>query len=233
MKIVGLCAFRDAASYLPGLIENLGSALDCVIWADDGSMDGSAGIAESSPITLDILTRKRGEMFSHETENRALLLKRALAYGADWVLCMDADFRFEKRFLNSLEMIARDNEYTPVVWLKLRDLWNAENQYRVDGIWSHKTQPLLFRCVPFNEYHLPGTLHSQWVPPWMKQDALQSHTDWNVYHLGSLTPELRRQRVENFNRVDAAKHYQSDYSYLCDETGLQVEKICPCRGFQL
>lgn len=233
MRLVGLCCFRDAAQHLPALALSLEGYLDGVIWCDDASQDGSAACVESNPFTLDVIkVGNRSNFGANEVTNRLMLLEMARRHKADWLLCFDADFRFERKFLDRLREIISASESKPVVWLKLRDLWNSPDQYRVDGVWGKKELPLLFPRVPFNRYHERGTLHTQWVPPWLQNPTLQTHTDWNVYHLGSISEELRQKRVETHNLADPERKWQGDYNYLGDETGLQVERIPDGRGFE-
>jgi hypothetical protein len=54
---------------------------------------------------------------------------------------------------------------------------------------------------------------------WMLCDR---HT---AYHLGCLTSEARRQRVEKYVREDPANAFQADYSYMLNTDGLVVQAV--------
>jgi hypothetical protein len=224
MKILALCAFRDAAQYLPEFVGHLRAHVDGILMINDGSVDSGEVLVSGDP-----LVKLGTQLFSghpqhlHEIKNRKSLLLWALREGADYVLCLDADERCEFEFLKSMrELACWKLSYS----LHVRDLWNSEDQYRTDGVWSAKRKEVFFPIYP---YWGVEELHCPWR--FVDCPAPTTPTRFHLYHLGSLTPELRKARVDKFHAIDPNHVWQSDYNYLADETGLQLEKIPKDRGW--
>jgi hypothetical protein len=67
---------------------------------------------------------------------RGLAGRRQPSAGRDWVLCCDADERYETLFSRSLASIAvssPEDELT-CISVSLGELWDGRFQYRVDGV---------------------------------------------------------------------------------------------------
>jgi glycosyltransferase involved in cell wall biosynthesis len=234
VKVVALLAFRDEELYLPGFFAHLRNYVSEFIVLDDNSADRSAEIARSQP-DAHVLTRKTDAPppdHYFEVDNRRALLNAALARGAGWVLCGDADERHEKRFLEELPTLTHG--HGEAYALRVRDLWDGGDQYRVDGWWRWKAKFVLFPCAPFAEYHPSHALHTSWVPPNIRCPD-ENVLDYNLYHLLSLRRRDRRGRLEKFKAIDPDSRYQPKigYDYLADEAGVRLERIPPGRGFEI
>jgi hypothetical protein len=226
MSLVALCAFRDAEEWLPGWFDALHGLVDGAILLDDSSQDGSVRCCEANPLTLKIIRRfERHAAHYREIENRETLLREALKFGAARVLCLDADERVETNFFRLIRGVDTDTVFS----LRVRDPWNSLTRYRVDGIWNQKRKFVCFPCVEFKQYFLPQSLHARWPPPCLNSNP-KEETEFNLYHLGSLTPELRQKRVAKFLKVDLANSAQ--YLYLNDESGAIFVDIPEDRRWQ-
>lgn len=234
MKIIALCCFRNASNYLPGFVSNLEPYVDSFMFIDDRSLPFHSkasrdilGDCEKASVLLNRAGRTEKD-FRYEVRNRQILIREAIAEAADWLLCLDADERVETTFLRNMRKVI-ENQPNDAYSLRVRDIWNRDEQYRVDGIWGTKTKPVLFDAN--NPDALMGIkiksgLHQPWIrtiPP--------TPCEANLYHLGSLTPDLRFTRVERHEAEDPKNEYQQDYKYLADETGLKLEQIPPGRGY--
>ena len=234
MRIFCLCAFRNAADVLPDFLDHLRGHVDGVILLDDGSTDDGYKICEAHPTVTGLITDKQvveHAPHARETENRELLLREAYKRGADWVLCMDADERVEKNMLREMRALLDKVPQCGAVSVKVCDLWNDLGHYRTDARWAGKRKEILFWIQPFSSYWPKGSLHCRWRPPEIHAPVFDSF--YNLYHLGSLTKELRAARVEKFLEIDSnPPRFQEDYNYLADETGLKLEKIPEGRGWK-
>lgn len=238
MKIICLCAYRDASLYLPAFISCLKPYVDGFMFLNDreDNPDYSLRVIRVAADGLLLAHIERSQLanedpFAFETRNRTILLNEALAEGADYMLCLDADERLEVNFLKQMrEWLSMHTEVS--LWAQVRDLWNSPRQYRIDGPWSKKQKPVMFpaRSVRERQYHEGNVLHRSWLGYEIKGSGTTAV--YNLYHLGSLTPELRQQRVRQHEIADPEHRWQKDYTYLADETGLQVEKIPDGRGWQ-
>jgi glycosyltransferase involved in cell wall biosynthesis len=233
-KIIALLAFRNEEKYLPGFFAHLRNYVSEFIVLDDNSNDRSLEIAQSQPRTTTI-TRKSEE--SHpdhffEVDNRRTLLEKALTHEADWVLCCDADERYEMPFLEQLSSITGHRRVAYA--LRVRDLWDSNAHYRVDGLWGGKLKFVLFPATPFSDYYPSHTLHTRWPPPDIPCRR-KNFLDYNIYHLLSLRREDRIARLQKFKAIDPDCRYQPKigYDYLIDETNIAVQRIAPEHRFQL
>lgn len=230
-RIIVLCCFRNADGYLYEFVQHLRDHVDGFIAIDDNSDDDGALTFIAEPKTLALFTRTKGNLspFAHESRNRVLLLREALAEGATHVLCADADERFENTFLRNMRYIVENNPLDAYS-LQVRDLWNSPDQYRVDPPWNSKRKAVLFDAELIADgNHLPqNRLHVPWmttIPP--------KPLEWNLYHMGSMTPELRAERVRRHNEADPDHKWQSDYDYLAQEgPELRLESIPAGRGWR-
>lgn len=232
MKLIALCAFRDAEHLLPEFLDHLVGHVDGALLVDDASKtDAGYNICQAHPLVMNL---GRGKPMDHaphayESECRNMLLRVAQTEGASHVLCLDCDERLELGCLRGLRSwIAEMPNHALEV--QLRDLWNGLDQYRTDPPWDSKRKVVLFPLKPFDKYYPANSLHQPWMPP--GQDTPIWPTTFNLYHLGSQTPELRRARVAKFNAIDARKAWQADYDYIASENGLTVEKIPDGRNYR-
>lgn len=230
-RVLALIAFRNEENYLPGYFAHLSPFVDGFLAVDDCSTDASYAIAAACSKTISIgCPVECRPTHGNEVLNRKWLLNEAHRNGAHYLLMSDADERFETRFLQNLHQIIEQNR-TNVGWLQIRDCWNAPEQYRIDPPWNSKFRPCLMPCYPVGEYHQPGLLHTRWTPPRLDIPALKSVLPYNLYHLRSIHEADRAKRVQKFNEVDKAKHYQADYDYLNSEQNMVLESIPPGREY--
>ena len=161
-----------------------------------------------------------------EIENRHALLTVAHEEGAKWVLCCDADERFETRFLEGLRgLIQRPPE--KVMGLRLVAVWENFKQHRAGK--SHKY--VLFPSTKPQSYYAPGLLHRPWFPPSIGGPF--QILDNYLYHLGSMTRAERMARYEKFNRIDPDRQHQPQgYENIIDESNLVLAPILTERAFR-
>lgn len=222
MSVFVLTQFRDEAHQMPAFFDHHRPCVDGFIWVDDGSI----GLKSMGYEGIGLIRTERLPTLKNITTNRLHLLceawRRAPDRNACWVLCLDADERCDLRFLKTLrDYMSSDRLYA----LHVRDPWDCIGRYRVDGVWGQKTKTVFFRLRDLPDRYYPhGALHAPWPPP----DRQESPTllPYNVYHLGSLTREMRVARSRKHNDADPTKAYQAiGYDYLCDDTGAVFEEV--------
>lgn len=231
-KIVCLCVFRDAVDYLPEFIAHVRDYADSLLFLDDRSNPLASlecrNIIGDEPKASGLISRtgRTGDPFAFESTNRRILLNEALDNGASHVLCLDADERVEKRVLESLRNDAAIG--CPCVRVWVRDLWNSENQYRVDGVWGRKNKGIMWPVSAIKNCVSADTgLHQPWLP------TPPQPTWGNLYHLGSLSYGDRAARVARHKAADPTNKFQAiGYDYLANEEGLTLETIPEGRGWK-
>src|ERR1035438_7611230 len=227
-KILALIAFRDEEKPLPGFFSHLRDYVNGFIAFNDCSSDRSLEIARAERKMVDVfesLVPSSDHFF--ETQNRLTLLRAAHKRGAQWVLCGDADERFETRFLRRLPSLTRKPP-AQVMGLRFVALWDNLQQHRVGNACKH----VLFPAVDPRPYYPPGRLHQPWFPPSLGAAAKQI-LDYYLYHLGSLTRQDRLDRYHKFQRIDPhLTHQPQGYDNLIDESDLRLAPVLPERAFR-
>jgi len=215
---------RNEAFYLQGCLDHLRGYVDGVIALDDGSTDDTAAILRGeSTLIADCLSnppRGDAEHVWNELENRRRLLQRASELGFDWVLCCDADERYELALLKNLRTIAASFAPTDLVHLSvsLKELWNSPRQYRADGIWDGKTRARLFALPPKIVFVRERALHGQWYPEHLRKYGRGVEMRHHLYHLKMIHAADRRKRRDLYKRLDPENRFQpAGYDYLAEE----------------
>ena len=132
--------------YLPGFLANVAPQVDGIIALDDGSRDGSAEFLEASSSVIDVQRVPPERPVWDEVGNHRTLVAAALHHRAEWILCIDADERLERDFRARAERVIRRGRLLGLsaFAVRLRELWDSPDAFRVDGIWGEKAkaQPL-------------------------------------------------------------------------------------------
>jgi glycosyltransferase involved in cell wall biosynthesis len=226
-RVLALIAIRNEERYLEGYFRHVRDFVDGFIVFDDNSTDGSAALIQAEPKVLKVFQRRESSApHAFEVENRKALLTCAWETGAEWVLCCDADERFEERFLQALGPIIRSKPERCVMGLHLRPLWGKHNQYRTDGLYSNRHKYVLFPAGWPGNYYTPGVLHTPWYPPILSAPSLKQLLPYNLYHLKSIAPEDRLERYRKFKVVDPAlTHQPQGYEHLICEKAAVFQQI--------
>lgn len=205
-SVVCLTSFRYDAHLVPDMKRNLAGVVDGFVLWDD---------------------RQAAQKYSSEPERRARLLAAARDLGANWVLGVDPDERFEPA------MAARIRDLTAGpdrIWtFDLRELWSPTS-WRSDGIWAKKAVARLWPLHPELEHRFQP-LHSSWAP----QDSglPRKMAGIALYHLKTIDARRREKRSALYAALDPERKFSGrGYDYLKDETGLELTEIPPERMYQ-
>ena len=227
-EILALIAFRDEERLLPGFFSHLRDYVDGFIGFNDCSTDRSAEIARAEPKMVELLERHvpSADHF-FESQNRAELLAAARKHSARWVLCCDADERYETRFLEDLRELIR-NPPAQVMGLSWVAVWESLGHYKMGKSFKY----VLFPSVEPRPYYPSGRLHEPWYPRGLA-GAPKQILDYRIYHLGSLTRKDRLERYAKFSRIDPKLKFQPQgYKHLIEESNIVVAPIPPERAFR-
>lgn len=201
IRVIAIVSYKFDADLLADLQENLrGIADECIIRFDE-----------------------HGELLLDEGRYRESMVREAEAAGADYVVSIDPDERFEKRTARKMQWLMRLHLGQRVLFeFNTRELY-APKKYRVDGIWGSKSRIMIFPIFADNIYS-DAKLHSPHQP---LNDGYRSvHTGLNLYHLKHIRPELRKNRRDTYVRLDPKLEFNPPgYDYLDDETGMRLKKI--------
>jgi GT2 family glycosyltransferase len=233
VRLLALLAVRDGMRYLPGFVANVAPQVDGIIALDDGSRDGSAEFLAETPSVIELLRVPTDRPVWDDLPNHRALVHAALRHGAEWIICVDVDERLELEFRQRAHRVIQRGRvlgYSAYA-VRLRDLWDSPNAYRVDGIWGQKTVARLFRARADHEFD-PRPLHGQKAPLQARRYGRYPLADLNVYHLGMLHRDDRLARRRRWELADPDNRWQAmGYAYLTDERGRSLATIDPRRGY--
>lgn len=234
LALVALLQLHNDRRYIADYLENVAPQVDGIIVLDDGSQDGGRELLSSHPKVLEVITiAPRTPHYWDEIGNRRLLVDASGRHRARWLVAIDADERVEVDFRVRVDALIRDGEARGI-WafqLKVRELWDAPDQYRGDGIWDRKTAARLFRWRPDHDFG-DKPLHGHWAPLNSRLGKGFAPSDIVLYHQRMIHPEDRERRRQRYVRLDPNCSFQAiGYNYLVDPTGLQLMRLPQGRGY--
>lgn len=234
-RLFGLLSFRDEMRFLPGWFASNAHQLDGVIAYDDGSSDGSAEFVAAQPSVLELVRKPRGASDAwDEPAIHAELIAAAGRHDADWLVAVDADERLEEEFGERArrEIVRLSRRGVTAASVRVRELWDAPDQYRSDGLWGNKRPARLFAWRP-DPVLDPRPVHGHWAPVNSFHWGIFRHTELTIYHLRMVRAADREARRRRYETADPHGEYQSiGYAYLTDATGLELTALPDGRGYR-
>jgi hypothetical protein len=199
-RVFAVFSYRFDAHLVPDLLANIEPIVDGWVAYDDRAATG---------------------VFSSEAGRRRLLLAEARKAGADWILAVDPDERFEAGARSEIRRLTTASGR--VAWgFRFREMYTPTD-YRIDGIWGKKIRYCLFSMFDPAERTDTG-LHDLWFP---KDGGFQKrHCDLDLYHLKMIDPKRRAARRDLYNFLDPNRADQPiGYDYLAEDQGAVFETI--------
>ena len=189
---------NESNRYLKKVLEEHLQYIDEAVIIDDGSTDHTVDLCLSvlKGIPVHLIENKTSK-FANEIQLRKQQWEETLKTNPDWILNLDADEMFEKKFVHEVRHLL-DQENYDVVSFRLYDFWN-ETHYREDPFWrSHLTyRPFLIRYKEHFDYQ------------WRKTSQHCRRFPENIFELPNRISNLRlmhfgwqkyRDRLEKFQR---------------------------------
>jgi len=235
IRLLATTMVRNEREHVPGMLRNVGPQVDGIVALDDGSSDGTDRLLEQSPYVVELLRNPPDRASYDEPAGHRRLVAAALLHGADWIVSVDADERLERDFRMRAERVIRRGSAfgLSAFAVRLRELWDAPDHYRVDGIWGGKRVPRLFRAMPDHRFD-ERPLHGAKAPIQGKVFGVFPLADLVIYHLRMIRREDREARRERYQRLDPEARWQPTvgYAYLTDERGLKLRRVPHGRRYE-
>lgn len=163
MKWIGIIQFfNELPVNLPRAVRSMRRICDAVIGYDDASTDGSGAWADEH---LDECFHGERNEWGREVAHKSLMLERARAIGADWVLWVDADEELSPPAVAALRRLEARPDLTGITIPEI-NLWRSQSSYRVDRAFGDAGFLRAWRMRPELRYHdAPEGLHQAQFPP--------------------------------------------------------------------
>lgn len=188
---MAMLARHEANRYLRRVLQNARQWCDPLLVLDDQSTDATAAVAREEGAEVRV---RSGELaWGRESEARAELWSWAVeAAGDGWVLFQDADMLLMADPRSLCQSVAVNAWAWP-----LRDLWDSEDQYRVDPPWQGHLVPRVWLVRPsmvpagWEAVWEGRGLHCGHIPPNFPVLAGVAPTEYVWHHLAYVKPEDR------------------------------------------
>lgn len=226
IELICIMCIHNESLNLEKCIKHLNKYVDKFVIFDDESTDNSIEILRKFPKVKEIISEKQqGKHKWRERYNRETVLRKAKEISEaleTWVLCVDPDERFEKRFLKNIRKVIKTNP-GKAINIHFRELWDSIYKFRNDGIWNTKSKTLLFPLSDVMTFDYENEHHIPWI---YRELTSIVYLDYNLYHLKMIKDIDREDRKDLYNKLDPNKVMQPiGYDYLVDTNDLSLEKI--------
>lgn len=208
----------NESKYIKEALQHFDNYCDGIIMLDDESQDGTYELADSEKLILKV-QKERTEF--NDLQNRNMLLEIASFFNSDWLIFLDADERFDKRYDNIYKIINETD--ADVISFNLVNLWNTPQQYKVDmkdntivqeGI---LTRPRLFKNIGYSQIILNFARRLHFSPvPYLYKLKVEKLL---LLHFGTLTESQRKKKYNFYLKEDdmlGVLNY--NYDYLLEDT---------------
>lgn len=194
---------NESENYLREVLTEVRQYIDEAVIIDDGSTDNSADICrevlEGIPVHI---IKNPASKFANEVELRKQQWEETIKTNPDWILNLDADEIFEKKFKSQVRTLINQTDFD-VISFRLYDFWDM-NRYREDEFWcAHsKYRPFLLRY----QKDFPYTWNdmAQHCGRFPSNIYLQPNTlsTLRLKHLGWANPARRKAKFERYIDLD-------------------------------
>jgi len=212
---------NEAGRFLEEVLQEHSNYIDSAVIIDDGSTDQSIEICKKvlSNVKLVIIENPISK-FSNEVTLRKQQWQATLEEEPDWILNLDADEIFEKKFSKEIHFLIHQKDFSTISF-PLYDMWDKEH-YRDDEYWfAHKTQrPFLIKYDGNYDYEwLEAKQHCGRFPKNILDIGSNAVSSLRLKHLGWSRHEERIDKYNRYQMLDTEKNdfTTKHYASILDE----------------
>jgi 2-polyprenyl-3-methyl-5-hydroxy-6-metoxy-1,4-benzoquinol methylase/GT2 family glycosyltransferase len=211
---------NESNRFLEEVLQEHRKYIDAAVIIDDGSTDDTVAVClevlQGIPVRL---VRNEHSKFHNEVELRKQQWAETIETDPDWILNLDADEMFERRFVAEVHQLVLQQEID-VFCFRLYDFWD-DIHYREDDSWkSHFTyRPFLIRYRKDFVYKWKDTPQHCGRFPENVFELPHKLSELRVKHLGWSRFKYRLEKYQRYMQLDPEGIYGSKQQY---ETILDV-----------
>lgn len=220
-KLIALIPTYNESERISDCLKSVENHCDGIIILDDDSTDQTYEMVQSKKLLLKV--RKKRNAFN-DKQNRNILLDIAYYFHSEWFIFIDADERFDERFVDLPEIMADPKIDVSGVWIA--NLWDNMGIYRTNmqdsnpiskiGLWFRWR---MFRNKGRMQITASRTFHFSSVP-YMDYTKVSQTL---LLHIGYLTIQKRLSKYDFYQMEDPQN--ESYYSDILEEK-IETAPVC-------
>lgn len=198
--LIALIPTYNESERITDCLRSIEKYCDGIILLDDDSTDGTYQMVQSNKL---LVKAKKVRKEFNDKQNRNILLDIASFFKAEWFIFIDADERFDDRFVDLRAVMKLPVD---IVGVWIANLWDSMETYRTDMVDSnpHSKNGLWFRWRMFRnkgrmQLLTSNKLHFNAVP--YVKNVWNSRT--LLLHAGYLHGENRKNKYLFYKKEDA------------------------------
>lgn len=202
--LIALIPTYNESERITDCLRSVEKYCDGIILLDDDSLDDTYEIAWSDKL---LLKAKKVRTEFNDKQNRNMLLDIASFFKTEWFIFIDADERFDDRFVDLREVMKLDDVDTVGVWIA--NLWDSIETYRTDMKDTHPLSQngLWFRWRMFRnkgrmQIITGRRLHFKSVPYFDQRIGFAGAL---ILHLGYINEKYRKKKYDFYIEEDDKK----------------------------
>lgn len=206
---------NESNRYLQQVLAEHRKYIDEAVIIDDGSTDNTLDVCLDSLNGIPVhIIKNDVSKFTNEVNLRKQLWEETIKSNPDWILNLDADEMFERKFPQEVHELIQKTD-CDVFSFRLYDFWNSTH-YREDAHWhAHLTyRPLLVRYRENFIYHWKDTpLHCGRLPENIFE-LPNEISNLRLKHFGWKKAEDRLEKFNRYAELDPDAMYGNLQQYL-------------------
>ena len=209
--IAAMLRVKNEARWIGRVIDSIRPLCNPIIVLDDHSDDGTQRICrEHECIVID-------SPFDglDESRDKEYLLRKALDFDPEYVLCIDGDEILEPNGPQKIRAAIQDNPNHVSFSLRVLYLWNSYTDIRTDGVYGRFSRPSLCKvmdCIHFAGTGNGGNFHCGNVPRNLRGPITK--LDVALLHTGYMLREDRIRKYEWYNHQDPGNVVEDGYKHV-------------------
>lgn len=212
MKIIGAMRVKNEKRWIERAISSILPLCDLVIVMDDHSDDDTLFRCQSMPK----VNAFESPFFGlNEARDKNHLLDIAERLKPDWIIFPDGDEMLAADSLQPLEKAMRSDSAMACLSLRIRYLWDREDQVRMDGVYGDFHRESVFRPdgSRFNGNGSGANFHCGNVPAAIRQKRAVLN-DVNLLHFGYLHRADRERKYHWYTANDPGNQREDGYRHM-------------------